>query len=1291
MRLLALFSVFFLTTFEIFSQVVWMHPNQGQWDNRISYKIDLDLGEMYLEKTGFTYFLHTAKSRHMHNAETEHAENAALDFQAHVIRTEFIGANTNAVIRENNTSDFYRNYFIGNDSSKWKAHVKSFSLLEYVDYYPGTNLILDGSNQKLKYSFFLKPGSDASKIKYTITGANKSYIDQNGKLHHENRFGEITESAPIAWTEKEGKKTKVEVEYRLLEGVVSFQFPNGYDSTASLIIDPYLVFSTFTGSTADNWGFTAAPDADGNVFAGGIVFSGGYPTTNGAFDGAYNIGTESGYNVDVGITKFNSTGTALLYSTYLGGNGNETPNSIICAPSGDLYVFGVTSSVNFPMGPSPYDNSFNGGPTVVENNIGFSGSDIYIARLNPNGTALLSSTFVGGGGTDGLNSSSLHYNYGDQFRGEISLDSIGNIYVASTTQSANFPVLLGSQNALSGTQDAVVFKMNANLSSMLWSTYFGGNTNETGNSIQVASNGSVYVAGGTSSINLPFLTGNDLTFNGGISDGYLTRFNGTNGALIAGTYMGFTEYDQAYFVQLDLDNNAYVFGQSQSSWPISVGCYGNPNSGQFIRKYSPNLLTINWSTMIGGGTGNVEISPTAFLVSDCYDIYLSGWGGSVNQSGQAAQSTSNGFPTTFDAFQTTTNGSNFYIAVLDQDAAMLKYATYMGGSTSSYNHVDGGTSRFDKSGRIYHAVCGACGGSDYGFTSTPGVWSPTNNSTNCNLAAFKFELNSIEAIVSEPQTIVCMPAPVIFDNNSSNGNTFLWNFGDGTFSTAINPSHFYSAPGDYNVTLVVADSNGCFSPDSVNFVVNIGDFQGGVTLPTNSICPGETAQLEAFGGANYSWSPANLLDDPTSPTPIATVLETTLFTVIISDSCGTDTLSLTLVVFQSNSSISNDTSICVGNSVQLQASGGGTYLWSPPTFLDNVSISNPISTPANTITYFVEVISVNGCVANDTVTISVFFDPPVPQVPVNPNMCVGDSLTLTVSGAETYVWSPNYQINTLVGSSVTVSPADDFTYYCDFTNACGTLRDSVMVLVVSATILAGNDTIVCPGESVPLWASGGVSYSWFPNQTLNNAYAAQVIATPAAPTIYSVIGTDQNGCVDTANVFVDLFPLPFIQTSPDVYALFGDVIQLSATSSTPGPYTWSPAEYVSCVNCSSPTVQPDVNMDFTVTYTDINGCAASDIVSIYYTPILFIPNTFTPNGDESNQGFRISASNIRSFELLLFDRWGELIYTMDDLKDYWDGSYNGYSCQDGTYVWTIKYYDFLGKAYALNGHVNLIR
>lgn len=1271
--------------------MVWLHPNKGQWDEKIVYKIDLDQGEMYLEKKGITYFLHNAKSSHQHEGDQNQDEDASEHFQAQVIRTEFIGSNWNGKRIEKDTSSFYSNYILGNDKSKWKSEVKSFGLVEFQDFYPGVNMVFDGSDKKLKYSFILQASADPKQIQFQINGANRTFLDGEGQLHTTNRFGELIESKPIAWTEKDGKRKNVEIEYLLENNKVGYRFPNGYDTTAILIIDPYLVFSSFTGSTADNWGFTAAPDPAGNVFAGGIVFGGGYPVTTGAFDGSYNVGTESGYNIDIGITKFNATGTNLIYSTYLGGTRNETPHSIVCSPNGELYITGVTSSVNFPMGPTPYDNSFNGGPSVTENGLGFSGTDIYIARLNAIGTALVASTFVGGSGTDGLNSTNLNYNYGDQFRGEIILDQANNVYVASTTQSNNFPVVLGSQNALNGSQDAVIFKMNSNLSTLLWSTYFGGNNNETGNSIQVASNGDVYVAGGTTSSNLPYVLGNDLSYNGGLADGYVTRYNGLTGAIIAGTYMGYGEYDQAYFVQLDLDDNVYIFGQSQSSWPISSGCYGIANSGQFIQKYSPDLLTIDWTTMIGGGTGNVEISPTAFLVSDCYDIYLSGWGGQLNQSGQATNSTSFGFPVTSDAFQLTTNGSNFYVAVLSQDAASLKYATYMGGATTSYNHVDGGTSRFDKSGRIYHAVCGACGGNDYGFTSTPDAWSPTNNSSNCNLAVFKFELNSIEAIVSAPQSIVCLPNPVIFNNNSANGNSFFWDFGDGTNSTQVNPSHVYSSSGDYTVTLIVSDSNGCFSLDSVVFIVHIGDFEGGIVQPVGEICPGEAYQLEAFGGISYLWSPANVLDDPTSETPIATVFQNTQFTVIVTDSCGVDTLQLDLLVFNPNSALSNDTSICLGNNVQLMSSGGGTYLWSPSTFLDNPNISNPISTPTSTIEYYVDIVSTEGCSLRDSVTISVYYDPPVPIIPSIIEMCVGSSLTINVSGADTYVWSPNYEIDTLAGPTVIVSPDGDFTYYCDFINACGIEQDSVFIDVVEASILAGNDTIICPGQSATLWASGGFAYQWTPNSTLNSATSSQVIATPIVPTIYTVVGYDHVGCTDTVSVFVDLYPKPFIQTSPDVNAIYGDVITLTATSTTSGTYIWSPAEYLSCVSCVSPTTTPNQNITYTVTYTDENGCKASDNVNINYDPILYIPNTFTPNGDESNQGFRIVANNIHSFELYIFDRWGELIYTMNDVEDYWDGSYKGLLCQDGTYVWKIKYIDFSEKRYELTGHVNLLR
>ena len=275
-----------------------------------------------------------------------------------------------------------------------------------------------------------------------------------------------------------------------------------------------------------------------------------------------------------------------------------------------------------------------------------------------------------------------------------------------------------------GIQDAVVCKLNNNLSSLLWSTYFGGIGDESGNSIEISPNGNIYSAGGSTSPNFPGVSvGNDLGNNGGLSDGYVARFNPSNGGVISATFMGANEYDQTYFVRCDPSNQVYVYGQTESNWVISPNCVGTPNSGQYIRKYDGNLSNIQWSTVFGAGSGHVEISPTAFLVSDCYEIYISGWGGTLNANSavsQATHSSSNGFTITPNAYQSNTNGSNFYLAVFAADASVLNYGTYMGGLTSSSNHVDGGTSRFDKKGRIYHAVGGACGGNNFGFTSTPG-------------------------------------------------------------------------------------------------------------------------------------------------------------------------------------------------------------------------------------------------------------------------------------------------------------------------------------------------------------------------------------------------------------------------------------------------------------------------------------------------------------------------------------------------------------------------------------------
>lgn len=1287
------------TALGAYAQEVWLHPNKGQWDDRIEYIMELSLGELFIEGDGFTYNLSDVKSkmRHHHHEDEEIPEisHEDEDFHFHIVKTKFLGSDWKGVKENSNESSHYRNYLIGSDKSKWKSKVHSCQKVVMRDMYDGVDLTLNSLKGNLEYGFEIAPGVDVSQIQMSYEGQDKLWIDEEGNLHVANRFGEVVESAPKAWIDVDGNKRKVYVEFELKENVVSFSLPDGYDDNYPLTIDPNLTFSTFTGSSLDNWGMSATPDAVGNLFGGGVVFNsssqGIYPTTVGAFSSSHSGGT-----VDIGITKFNSIGTALFYSTFIGGAGDESVNSMISVSSGDLYIFGATSSSNFPIAGAAFDNTYNGGPNLSSNSngLGFSGgADIYVARLSSDGTTLIASTYVGGSGADGINTSSLQYNYGDQYRGEIIVDQNENVYVASTTQSSNFPTVQGTQSLLGGTQDAVIFKMTPLLDNMLWSTYYGGSGHETGNSVQISSTGEVYVAGGTNSgsLNIPF--GNDLTFGGGVGDGYLARFNGNTGMVISGTFIGAMEYDQAYFVQLDIDNRVYVLGQSESDYGVDPGLFGVANSGQFIRKYSTDLTNIEWTTMIGAGSGHVEISPTAFLVSDCYDIYLSGWGGTLNSGqSQATFSSSNGFPLTPDAYQSATNGSNFYIAVLDQDASNLKYGTYFGSISNSSNHVDGGTSRFDKSGRIYHAVCGSCGSANNGFTTTPGVWAPNAGGTNCNLAAFKFELSTIDAIIGNPTNVVCLPDPVVFSNNSSNGNSFFWDFGDGNTSTQVNPSHLYAGPGDYTVTLVVSDTNGCFTPDSVQFLVHIGDFQGGVVQPPGPICPGDSYQFEAFGGTNYVWTPAQFLDNPNIATPTATVDQTTSFQVIISDTCGVDTVNVTLEVFQGLASASPDTSVCIGNSVQISATGGVSYTWSPAATLDDPSSATPIATPTNSTAYIVEILTSNDCLIEDTVQVDVYFTPPVPVIPDVVPLCEGNSTDIEVSGAQWYAWTPNLHITPTNGPVVTVNPPTDIWYYCMFTNVCGDVLDSVFVDVITTSISAGNDTIICPGETAPIWATGGVSYVWSPAATLNNAFSSLVYATPTSPTMYHVLGTDQYGCTDVDSVYIDLHPLAFIQTVPDVYAFYGDQVELGATSTTVGPYIWSPAEFLSCVACENPIAVPNQNFTYTVTYTDQNGCSASDVVNIFYDPILYVPNTFTPNSDDLiNQFFQAQGGNIATFEMLIFDRWGELIHTMHSLDDTWDGTFEGNPCQDGTYTWKIKLTDFEGNEEQHVGHVNLIR
>ncbi len=1268
----------------------WFEPNRGQWDSKIIYKVGLQKGDFFIEKDKFTYALSNLGDVY-HEA---HGGGTVDKVKHHTVHSHFINSTWQGQVIESDSSSFYKNYFLGNDSSKWQSKVSSFKTLRFKAYYPGIDMILEINSENIKYSFEIEPGVDPSIIQIFHEGMDGLKLE-DGKIEIQTRFGPIIEDGLKVWNASyENEKTIVNSEFQKNGDTISYFFPDGYDSTSLLVIDPSLTFSTFTGSTSDNWGFTAAPDLSANLYAGGIVFGTGYPITTGAYDGTFN-GGYGFYKIDMGISKFSSDGTNLMYSTYIGGTGNETPHSIITNSLGELYILGATTSTDFPVSANAYQTTHNGGTQTTQIAIVFNGTDIVVAKLSADGTALLASTLLGGSQNDGLNVSNLNYNYGDVFRGEIILDQNGDVLIASSTQSSDFPIVNGQDNTLGGLQDAIVAKFNPDLTTLIWSTYLGGSNNDAGYSIQISSIGDIYVSGGTNSTSFMPAGGHQATYQGGTGDGFIVRMNPTTSNIISGTYIGTSQYDQSFFVQLDQTDRVYAFGQTAGAMPISAGVYSKPNSGQFIRQYSTNLSVLNWSTLVGGGNGTVEISPTAFLVSNCNEIYYTGWGGVTNQTVQASGSTTLGFPTTANAYQSNTNGNNFYIGVLSENAASLNYGTFMGGVASSSNHVDGGTSRFDKQGRIYHAVCGACGGNANGFTTTPGAYSETNNSSNCNLAAWKFDLGAIYSALSVPNVLICLNDTTFFSNDSQNGNTFYWDFGDGTTSTASDPYHVYTSPGTYEVMFVVGDNNGCALADTSYLTIEIGDFNGAVVVPPGQICPGEDYQLEASGGSIYQWSPAQFLDDPNVYNPIANVDSTTTFTVIVSDSCGADTLTVTLVTFSDSSSSIADVDICRGDSVYIWASGGVDYNWTtsdPSTIIGASNDDSLFVSPDFDITYSVSIITVQGCTLTEQVNVFVYQDPPQPVVKDTAFVCEGDAVSLSVSYAPSIVWSPDLDINTIYGQNVTISTPVNRWYYIDFTNACGTVTDSVFINIIGQNPKAGNDTIVCPEDTVLLWASGGVSYQWEPASSVHSPNSAVTSAAPNSPITFTVYITDEYGCGSSATVKIDHFPTPYLQVSPDYYGYVGDEVILNAYSNNPGgSYYWSPAEFLSCVDCKSTIATPNRSITYTVAFTDENGCLATGDVTIHFEGIIFVPNSFTPDGDGINDYFYVEGGNVKEFHMQVFDRWGELIFESFDISAFWDGTYGNKICQDGTYIWKIKYEDIENNKKELVGHVNLLR
>ncbi len=1293
------------TSFWILTLVVWVGsfslnhaqiegfqfiPNKGQWAEPFNYKVKLGNGEIFFTPKGMIFGFWDAKQKGdlmeaMHSHGEKPVENTGM-VDAHGVYADFLGANPNVQLVGDDSYSFYHNYFLGNDPTKWASEVPVYKKMSYQNVYNGINMVFYTDSSHLKYDWIVAPGANPKDIKVHYRGATSVATFENG-LHIMTSVNEWIEQKPFAYQVIDGKKVEIDCQFVVKEDIVSFKVGK-YDRSKELVIDPTLIFASYTGSAQDNWGFTATYDFNDNMYGGGIVFgNNAFPGNPGSFQLNFGGGT-----YDVLLCKFNMNGTNLLYYTYLGGASSDAPVSLVCNSNNEIFILGVTGSFAFPTSPGAFQPAHGGGNNVSVWGLGspsefFSGTDLFVTKLSSNGATLLGSTFLGGSGNDGLNigNGGLNHNYADEFRGEIIVDNAGNCYIASCTKSANFPTQAPFQGGLQGGQDAIICKLNGNLTTMIYGSYLGGTNSDAGYAVQLNASNEVYITGGTISADFPTTPGVIRPAYGGNIDGFLTRVS-AGGAMMNSTYIGTASYDQCYNVQLDNSNNPFVLGQSVGGYPVTGGVYSNPNSGQFIHKLNPSLSVTGFSTVFGrGAVGQIDIVPTAFLVDVCDYIYAAGWGGAVNSTHGGGST--NGMPITANAHQASTDGSDFYLIVLDANATGLQYATYFGGGISA-EHVDGGTSRFDKNGIVYEAVCAGCG-SNNDFPTTGGAWSNTNNSANCNLGVFKFDISQFSAII-EPisATTVCVNGVVTLNNASTGGFSILWDFGDGTFSTDQTVSHSYSTPGTYMVYLTVNAPGACLIPQMDSLLITVEAPPVAVIQNVPPLCQGDSVQLLASGGTTYVWDASSFLSATNVADPFAFPSTTTNFTVHVSNNCGSDDATVTVNIITVNANAGPDVSICTGQNTQLNASGGVGYAWNNAGTLSNPNIANPIATPGSTTPYAVTVTDVNGCTNTDTVivTVDIF---PVADAGPDQILCYGSSYQLNGTGGATYAWSPGTYLNDPFIFNPLSTPLATISYQMAASNSCGTDFDTVTLQVIVVNAATIPDTIICPGDSVWLTATGGVNYAWSPNFNLVPSSGPAVLAGPAVPTSYIVTVTDGNGCVDYDTVFVDLYPAQYINLGPDVLIPFGGETQLNAHGV--GQFTWTPDSFLTCSTCPNPWANPFSSTQYSVILIDSNNCAFVDTINVFVEGSLYVPNTFTPNGDELNNIFFAYGVEIATFKMWIFNRWGQEIFVSHHLDDGWNGTYKGQACPLGVYVWKIDYTELSGKGGTLIGHVNLLR
>lgn len=1247
-RIFVIVALWFLT---LNTQAQGFIPNQGQWTESFAFKKGVPGGNAYLENDGILFHLTDRSGLHgvHYEKDASLADNIA---HHHVFKLRFLGANLETKKSTSRPYPHYLNYYLG-DESRWRTKIHPTEAVTYEGIYDDIDLTITESGRSMKYEFVVNPGGDYREIRMKVDYADEVKLTRDGNVLIKTSVSDILDTKPKVYQSR-GKKTwEIDAAFVLSGTAVSYSI-GAYDTTLPLIIDPELIFSTFSGSESDNWGYTATPGLNGVLYAGSASTEDGYPTTTGAFDVDHNGGPNVGVPSDVTISKFTSDGNNLVYSTYLGGGDTDSPHSLIVDDDDHLFLLGTTGSDDFPTTNGAADRSFGGGQAMSAQNLSFgipypNGSDMFVTKFNASGTSLLGSTYLGGSGNDGINNSqNIRYNYGDEARGEIMLDENNEVIIASCTRSDDFPRRgTGYQTSLAGQLDGVVSKLNSDLTEILWSTYLGGTRDDGCYGVAVSESNELFICGGTQSLNFPttisaFQTG----FGGGQADGFIAHLNEDGDDLISSTYFGSNVYDQMYLIQLDNQGYPHVFGQTENTgnhFIFNAG-FNDVGGGQVLARFRPNLESRVWSTQFGSTSGRPNISPTSFLVDVCNSVYIAGWGGRATQNFNNNNNNASdvgGLPVTNGAFKSTPDPaeSEFYLAIFDSDANTQTYGSFFGGDqsgTASGEHVDGGTSRFDRGGVIYQAVCAGCGGSnDFPIEPDPGAWSTTNESVNCNLGVFKIDME-LPIIVADFDMPSFACAPITFTpNNQSliqNATTFSWDLGNGQTSTAMEPSITLTQAGTYTIQLIASDPNSCNLNDTISREIVIKTDTAYV-LDTLSACVGDAVQIgppdarfKNLGDATLSWVPSQSLNNATSLNPVATPNQTTTYVLRIDYGGCVERITQTVEVDRFELDMPDDTIVCstfnpftiVANAINAQVS----YEWSrDPNFSTIISTDSSVLidglTQART-QFFVRATKDNGCDIIDT------FDVTVSDFDL---LLTNDTSVCQDAGASI--------------EAISTNPANTFHYFWTLEPYTGS--EVLLEDTTSNTLAISNNE-------------------------------------PTTYHLYARSTAVEGECIvrDSTRVQVSILSRAAVRATAEKDTFyFGEEIQLNGSPSDGFFHYWTPGRFLSDSTSGSPIAKPKTAMEYTyiVTDRDLPECSFQDTVVltpyeiICGEPEVFLPTAFTPNGDGLNEVLFLRGRNVKDMELAIYDRWGKLMFETNDQSVGWDGTYNGVPVEPAVFVY----------------------